>query len=292
MHIPVLPEEVGKYLSPQPNENFIDCTFGNGGHALAILEKIAPQGKLLGIEIDSELCQKFISRTSKQDRLTLINDSYTNLPNIIQKRNFQPVNGILFDLGMSSWHLEESKKGFSFQKDEPLDMRYSRNNSLVALEIVNNFSESEIKKILEEYGQERFSERIAREIIRQRRIKPIRSTFQLVEIIRRAVPQWYRRQRIHFATRTFQAIRIVVNDELSNLEQSLSRALEALSENGRLGVISFHSLEDKIVKDFLKAKQKEGLLRILTKKPVTPQKEEIKINKRSRSAKLRAAVKI
>ncbi|MBU2635175.1 16S rRNA (cytosine(1402)-N(4))-methyltransferase RsmH [Patescibacteria group bacterium] len=277
MHTPVLKKEVLQYLDPKPNENFIDCTINGGGHTYSILEKTKPNGKVLGIELDKDIFDKL--SLSKIDRLVLANDSYTNLKKIVQKHSFGPVNGILFDLGMSSWHLEESERGFTFLKDEPLDMRYSLDNDLSADKIINNYSQKEIEKILKEYGEERFAKRIAKNIIQER---PIKTTFQLVKVIGR------RREKIHPATRTFQALRIAVNDELNNLKKGLTQAVEILKPGGRIVVISFHSLEDRIVKNFFK----DSNLNILTKKPTTPSQEEIKINPRSRSAKLRAATKV
>lgn len=307
MHIPVLKKEVLQYLDPKPDENFIDCTLGQGGHAIGILERNKPNGKVLGIELDKDICDKL--SLSKIDRLVLTNDSYTNLKKIVEKYKFGPISGILFDLGMSSWHLEESGRGFTFLKDEPLDMRYSLENDLTAEEIINNYSQEKIEKILKEYGEERFAKRIAKRII-QTRPRKIKSTFQLVEIIKKAVPG--KRTKIHPATRTFQALRIAVNDELNNLKKALFQAVEVLEKGGRIVIISFHSLEDRIVKNFFKEEAKKGSLRILTKKSnssiynhtlanqgsrakrkvlITPSQEEIKINRRSRSAKLRAATK-
>ncbi len=283
MHIPVLQKEVLQYLDPKPNENFIDATIDGGGHTTTILGKIKPNGKVLGIEIDPEIYQKLKSKNL--DRLVLTNDSYVNLKSILEKKNFRPVNGILFDLGMSSWHLEESGRGFTFMKDEPLDMRYSLENNLTAEKIINNYSQEEIEKILKEYGEERFARRIAKRIIEER---PIKTTLQLVEIIKRVVPG---RTKINPATRTFQALRIAVNDELNNLRKVLPQTIEVLAPGGKIVIISFHSLEDRIVKNFFREEARKGPLRILTKKPVRPSKEEIKINPRSRSAKLRAAMK-
>lgn len=285
MHIPVLQKEVIEYLNPKPNENFIDCTIGEGGHTLAILEKNGPEGKVLGIEFDAQLYKKLLE--SDINRLVLINDSYINLEKIVKKERFQLVSGILFDLGLSSWHLDKSGRGFSFLRDEPLDMRYNPGSPLTAGKILNDWSEKEIEKILKEYGEERrFVRRIAKEIIEARKLKPIKTTFQMVEIIKKAVTGKYERGRIHPATRTFQALRIAVNDELSNLEKALPQALEILEKGGRLAVISFHSLEDRIVKNFFRQN-----LKILTKKPIRPSPEEIKLNPRSRSAKLRVGEK-
>lgn len=322
MHIPVLQKEVIKYLAPKSNQNFIDATVGEGGHSLAILEKNAPRGKVLGIELDPELYQKLkqeLARCHLTKRLILVNDSYSNLAKIVKREKFKNVSGILFDLGLSSWHLEESGRGFSFLKDEPLIMRYNWNSAkssllhsnilfakkvLTAEKIVNQWPEQEIEKILREYGEERFAKRISDKIARERKLKPIKTTFQLVEIIKKAIPAWYRDQKIprrshfatlggkHFATRTFQALRIAVNDELNNLEKTLPQALDILKSGGRLVVISFHSLEDRIVKKFYTGQTGVNQLKVLTKKPVRPTEEEIKINPRSRSAKLRAVIKL
>ncbi len=288
IHIPVLQKEVIEYLKPQPNENFIDCTLGEAGHTLAILEKNKPKGKVLGIEIDPEINQKL----KTVDRLTVINDSYINLKEIAKKNKFSPVSGILFDLGFSSHHLEKSNKGFSFLKNENLDMRYNPQNPLTAEKILNFWSFEDLEKIFKEYGEERFSREIAKNIIDFRKIKPIKTTLQLTEIIKRSVPSRYERRKIHPATRVFQALRIAVNDELNNLQSALPQALEIIGKDGKLVVISFHSLEDRIVKNFFREQQKANLIEILTKKPITPSFQEIKINPRSRSAKLRAAVKI
>ena len=293
-YIPVLQKEVLEYFDQKPNENFIDCTIGEGGHTLAILEKNGPKGKVLGIEWDPELYKK-LSRSDLdrlKARLILVNDNFANLEEIAKSQKFRSVSGILFDLGMSSWHLEESGRGFSFQKKEPLDMRYNPQNPLTAEKIVNYWSALEIEKILEIHGEERFSKQIAKYIISFREVKPIKTTSQLVEIIKKATPDWYHRRKIHPATKTFQALRIAVNDELNNLEKALPKALNILKPGGRIVAISFQSLEDRIIKNFLKEKAKENILKILTKKPIKPSLEEIKINPRSRSAKLRAAEKL
>lgn len=291
-HIPVLKNEVLKYLAPRANENFIDCTIGEGGHAKSILELIKPKGKLLGIELDPVLYKKLKEEMKEEERLILVNDSYSNLKKIAKRERFGPISGILFDLGVCSWHLEKSGRGFSFQRDEPLIMRYDGEGDFTAKKIINEWSEMEIEKILKDYGQEKFAKRIAKEIARERKIKPIEKTFQLVRVIERAVPSWYRYRKIHFATRTFQALRIVVNKELENLEIALSQALEILEKGGKIVVISFHSLEDEIVKKFFKENEKRKKLKILTKKPIRPKEKEIKTNPRSRSAKLRASIKI
>ncbi len=290
VHIPVLQKEVLENLDPKPDENFIDCTIGGAGHAMAILEKIAPQGKLLGIDWDQQAISQL--KAKLKNRLILVNDNFAHLKEIVKKENFKSVKGILFDLGMSSWHLKESGRGFSFLKNEPLDMRYDLKNPLTAEKLINFWSEPEIERILKEFSEEKFARQIARQIIRERRVLQIKTTFQLVKAIKKAVPTKYQYPKIHFATRAFQALRIAVNGELDNVAEGLSQAADILDAGGKIAVISFHSLEDRMVKNFFKDKAKENVLKIITKKPVVPSFKEIKINPSSRSSKLRAAIKI
>jgi len=290
VHIPVLQKEVLDFLNPKANENFVDCTIGEGGHALAILERILPNGKLLGIDWTRELIESLMAKAgSLSKNLILVCDNFANLKNIVERQGLGQVSGVLFDLGLSSWHLEKSGRGFSFSRDEPLDMRFQ--GGITAQEIVNWWPQKELERMLKEYGEERFAKRIANEIVRSREKEPITSTLQLVSIVERAVPYWYQKRRIHPATKTFQALRIAVNDELNNLKRALPQAIEVLKPGGRLVVISFHSLEDRVVKNFLRENSRKGLLKMLTKKPVKPSAEEVKVNPRSRSARLRAAVK-
>jgi 16S rRNA (cytosine1402-N4)-methyltransferase len=294
IHIPVLKKEVLQYLDPSQNENFVDCTIGEGGHTKLILEKNIPNGKVLGIDWDPAQIEsdKWLMADYK-DRLILENNSYTNLKEIIERINFNPVNGILLDLGMSSVHLEGSKKGFSFQLDQSLDMRYDDNsNNLTAEKILNDWTEEKIEKIIEEYGEDKYARKIAKKIVEERKKGRIKSTFQLVKIIKEVIPARVQSGKIHCATRTFQALRIAVNQELENLERVLPQAISVLSSGGRIAIISFHSLEDRIVKNFLNEKSKEGLIKILTKKPITAEASELRENSRSRSEKLRVAVKI
>jgi 16S rRNA (cytosine1402-N4)-methyltransferase len=204
VHIPVLQREVLQYLNPKANENFIDATIGQGGHTIKILDKTRPKGKVLGLEIDSEEikdCRKRLKEFGK--RVILVNDSYLNLKEIVESNNFKPADGILFDLGMSSWHLEESGRGFSFSRNEFLDMRYKVNDNLTAGDIVNKWSQEELERIFREYGQEKFAGKIAKRIIEERKRKPIKSTFELKEIIVKALPQKFRHFKIHCATRAF-----------------------------------------------------------------------------------------
>ncbi len=293
LHFPVMKEEVIQYLNPKPCENFVDCTVGEGGHAVAILERNGPSGKVLGVDCDPALIERLklkIEGTDYENRLTLVCGNFANLNAIVEEHGFNRVSGVLFDLGFSSWHLEESRRGFSFLRDEPLDMRYNpQQNTLTAEAILNYWSAKDIERVLRVYGEERFSRRIAEEIVRSR---PLKTTVDLVMAVERATPTWYHRRRIHFATKTFQALRIAVNSELQSLEKALPQAVDIMERGGRLVVIAFHSLEDRIVKNFMRNKAKEGILKILTKKPLKPSKEEVAKNPRSRSARLRAATKI
>jgi 16S rRNA (cytosine1402-N4)-methyltransferase len=296
MHQPVLQKEVIQYLSPKRNEKFIDGTIGEGGHSLEIVKRNGPNGLILGIDRDKaqiERLRKKIEEENVEKRIILVWDNFANLKEIVAKYKFSNVRGILLDLGLSSWHLEESGKGFSFQKEEPLDMRYDPEGTLRAEDILNDWPLKDIEKIIREYGEERHSQRIAKAIIKERKKKRIETTAQLVAIINQAMPGSLRSKartgKKHWATRTFQALRIAVNDELNNIQKGIRASLSIIEPSGRLVVISFHSLEDRIVKKFFKEKEKEGLIKIETKKPITPSLEEVKKNKRSRSAKLRAA---
>lgn len=299
MHIPVLLNEILEYLNPKPGQRFVDATVDGGGHALAILERITPSGKLLGIEWDKELLERTrfkIYDLGFKNNSVFVNDTYVNLKKIAEKNNFIGANGVLFDLGMSSWHLESAGRGFSFQKDEPLDMRYDSQSpygrSITAEEIINKYSFDNLVIILKEYGEEKFAKSIAARIVKTRKEQKIRTTYELIEIIKNSVPFWYRRGRLHFATRTFQAIRIAVNDELKNIESGIKQAVEILAPGSRLAVITFHSLEDRIAKNLFRTMAKDGKVLIVTKKPVSSSLAEVTSNPRARSAKLRVAEKI
>ena len=295
-HVPVLLKEVIDYLSPQANENFIDATVGEGGHALTILKLIEPDGKLIGIDLSKEVIGRIAKIKDKNEklknRLILVNDSYANLEKIVRKNDFKPVHGILFDLGMCSWHLEASGRGFSYLRDEPLDMRFSPKNDLTAAEIINFWDIEKIEEILKEFGEEKYAHRISLAIKEARKKERIVGTQQLVDILKRTLPKNYDKKRIHFATRTFQSLRIAVNDELQIIEDGIKQAIQILEIGGRIAVISFHSLEDRIVKHIFREKAKVGELKILTKRPISSCPEEIKNNIRSRSAKLRVAERI
>ncbi len=294
IHTPVLKEEVLQLLDPKENENFVDATCGTCGHTALILEKTSPHGKVLAIDKDPD--QLIFCRSRLQgylDRLILVNDDFVNLEKIVQEHNFKPIDGILMDLGLSSWHLEKSGRGFSFKKDEPLIMTYGPTKNLTAYKIVNTWPEKELKRILKEYGQEKFAGQIAKAIVQSRQKRPIETTGELVKIIEKAIKPYSKaRKKIHPATLTFQALRIAVNQELEHLRLALPQALKVLRSGGRLAVISFHSLEDRQVKIFFREAQKNKLANLLTKKPIRPTKEEIALNPRARSAKLRVLKKL
>ena len=294
VHTAVLKKEVTEYLNPQMNENFVDCTVGEGGHAEEILLKNKPDGRVLGIDLDpQQIISSHWLEAHFQNRVTLANDSYINLSEILQRKNFGPVNGILLDLGMSSVQLDSTEKGFTFKIDQSLDMRYNDQvGYLTAEKIVNDWSEEKIEEVIREYGEEKFSKKIAKAIVEERKKGRIKTTFQLIEVIKDATPSSYWRGKIHYATRTFQALRIAVNDELESIRKVLPQAISALAEDGRLVVISFHSLEDRIIKNFFSEQAKLGTVKILTKKPIVAGRDELGKNPRSRSAKLRAVVKL
>lgn len=292
MHIPVLQDKVIEYLSPKANQNFVDCTLGAGGHTLKILEHTGPKGKVLAIDQDKEALSKTKAKAKQLklgSRIILAENNFAAIGDIVKKEKFRPVHGILFDLGMSTNQLQESGRGFTFQKSEPLDMRYSQENPTTAEKILNFSSKGELERILTEYGEEQFAGSIAKAIVQKRAEKQLTRTNQLVDIILQATPAWYHKRKIHAATKTFQALRIAVNRELESLREALPQSVEILEKQGALVIISFHSLEDRMVKNFFKDNSK---LTLLTKKPIMPHENEVKQNPRSRSAKLRAARKI
>ncbi len=288
-HIPVLLEETIEALDVQPGGRYIDCTLGAGGHAAAILEHSSPGGQLLGIDADPRAIKIARARLEAYSSSTLlINQNFANLRAICIKYDFFPVHGILFDLGLSSLQLENSR-GFSFQHDAPLDMRLSPRQEITAAIIINASPESQLAHLIRAYGEERYSQQIAHQIVRQR---PIITTLQLVWTIEQAIGG--RRGRIHPATKTFQALRVAVNQELEHLQSALKQAIDLLGFGGRLVVISYHSLEDRIVKRFMhqEASGEEACLSLVNKKVITPSLAEVQFNPRSRSAKLRAAERI
>ena len=293
IHKPVMCAEVLQYLKPVSGDVVIDCTIGEGGHAQFLLEAIAPDGRLIGIDRDEDAllaAKENLKRFAAPH--TLIHDNFRNIRRIVAQLGIKEVNGILFDLGVSSFQLDTPERGFSIRLDARLDMRMDQYDNVSAFDLVNKLPLFEIKRILKEYGEERWADRIANAILKIRRKEPIGTTGQLRGIVLNAIPYKGRTGRIDPATRTFQAFRIAVNRELEALEEAVKEAVPILKERGRICVISYHSLEDRIVKNQFKRFYQEGILTILTKKPVRAGDDEITRNPRARSAKLRAAEKM
>jgi 16S rRNA (cytosine1402-N4)-methyltransferase len=307
-HQPVLYQEIIEALQPKRGCVYIDCTLGSGGHSFGILKSSFPDGKLIGFEVDPVAIQ--IARTNLSpysSRTHLIQDSYVNISEYARKLGMNRIMGILIDLGASSIQLDTPERGFSFRHEAPLDMRFNPESQLTAYHVINDYPEKELAVIIRDFGEERSSNRIAREIVLNR---PIRTTKQLAEIIEKVVkqrPKQYGRFQRHPATRTFQAIRIAVNNELQNLKEVLPQAVNLLEMKGRLAVISFHSLEDRIVKRFFRSESTDCIcppkqpictcghtasIKLLNRSPIVPAQEEITQNPRSRSARLRIVEKI
>ena len=302
MHISVLFDQVMLWLRPRSGGRYIDCTLGGAGHAAGILERSSPDGQLLGLDADPEAIKRGRQALGPFGmRVTLVHANFRDLGRVAQSHGFSSVDGILLDLGLSSHQLVHPGRGFSFQTDGPLDMRFNPQQEIRARDLVNNSGETELANLLWELGEERHSRRIARHIVANR---PIETTSQLAELVRRA---YHTRSRIHPATRTFQALRMAVNDELGSLQQGLEAAMSLLAPEGRLAVISFHSGEDRVAKRFLNREahdcvcpeevlfcvcDHEAQLSILTKRPLRPSAEEIARNPKSRSARLRVAARL
>ncbi|HZS76316.1 MAG TPA: 16S rRNA (cytosine(1402)-N(4))-methyltransferase RsmH [Ktedonobacteraceae bacterium] len=313
-HIPVLLNEVLEFLQPRAGGQYVDGTLGGGGHTEAILERSAPDGKVLGIDTDAEAIERVSQRLAgmvQSGRLRLAQGNFAELARIVKDEAgfVSSVDGILLDLGFSSYQMEDPERGFSFSADGPLDMRLDRSQELTAFDLVNSASEQELADIFWKYGEERRSRQIAWRIVRERAKAPIRNTAQLARLAAAGMP--HKPGTIHPATRIFQALRIAVNGELERLQEVLPQMLEVLSagehtggSGGRMVVISFHSLEDRLVKGFMRREASDCIcppgtpvcvcghkarLRILTPRPVTPTSEEVNANPRARSAKLRAA---
>ena len=300
-HIPVLTKEILNYLNLKKGGVYIDCTVGGGGHSKAILEKIYPHGLLIGIDQDIEAINAAKEELKTYlDKVTLIKGNFKNLEKILPDIKIKTVSGIIFDLGVSFHQLKEKERGFSFKEDSHLDMRMDLNQEFNAYILINSYSENDLVEIFEKYGEERFSKRIARLITIERKKERINTTKQLADLVIRSLPRTKKRHswKIHPATRIFQAIRIEVNQELKALEKGLSQAIRVLEDKGRICVISYHSLEDRIVKHQFKEIEREGKdkgnygLKIITKKPISPSSEEVEGNPKARSAKLRVAEKI
>ena len=294
-HTPVMLDEVVWLMNIKPGGIYVDCTLGSGGHTLGFLEFLGSKIQIIGIDKDKEAIS-----TAKQklrcfgDAVTYVQGSFSKLQDIVENLNIMQVDGVLFDLGVSSYQLDKPERGFSYMEDGPLDMRMNQDTGKSAKDLINSLSANELAYIFKTYGEERWAVRISKFIEKWRKESPITSTTQLVNLIKAAIPSRARRTGPHPARRTFQALRIAVNKELNELELGLTQANEILSPGGRLVAISYHSLEDRIVKTMFRQKSKDknyNSLRVLTKRPIVPCKEEIMFNPRSRSAKLRAAEK-
>jgi len=293
LHQPVLLSEVIENLNLSPGKVIVDCTIGLGGHAEAILEKILPHGFLIGIDLDRDALSLTEKRLHKyKGYFELVQGNFKDVKKIIKKLNIEKIDGFLLDLGMSSYQLSNPQRGFSFSLEGPLDMRMDTTQRLTAFDLINYMDEENLIKLLEKNSQERFAKRIIHEIVLARKKKNIETTTELANLIMKAVPPKYRYLRIHPATRTFQALRIAVNNELDNLSYFLDNFLDILSLGGRIAIISFHSLEDRIVKNKFRQLAKTDNFKIITKKPIRPTREEILENPRSRSAKLRVGERV
>lgn len=307
IHTPVLLHQVLNRLAPADDKLYVDCTLGEGGHSEALL-KAAPGCRVCGMEQDPAIAERAVARLAVYgERFQLFRANFEQLGTLLPQAGVRQVDGILMDLGISSFHYEASGRGFSFQHDEPLDMRLDPERPESAADLVNNRSEQDLRRILQVYGEERFAGRIVRAIVRERMEYPFETARQLAQVVAAAVPGGGRNQKIHPATRTFQALRIEVNRELDVLERTLGQAADLLQPGGRLCVISFHSLEDRIVKRFMRSRVphcvcpskspvctcgEPGDLRLVNKRPEMADSQEIAANPRSRSAKLRTAEKL
>ena len=303
-HIPVLLQETIEYLKPVPGETYVDGTLGGGGHSLEILKEIYPTGRLIGIDRDTAAIKAATNRLSDySDSFQGVHGNYVDIKMLLSELSISEVDGILLDLGVSSYQLDTPERGFSYHEDAPLDMRMDTTQDLSAYDLVNQSSKEELAQIIWDYGEERWGKRIAEFIVKNR---PVETTTQLVEVIKMAVPSSARRGGPHPARRTFQALRIAVNQELSLLEEAIRNAVEVLKPEGRLCIITFHSLEDRIVKNTFRSLKDpctcppnapicicglKPVIDIVTRKPVIPSQEELDANIRARSAKLRVCQK-
>ena len=292
-HQPVMMNEVIEHLNLQGDSIILDGTLGLGGHAQAVLEHLTTNGRLIGVDRDLQSLKKAQENLkSYSGQCEFVQDDFRHIPEILERIGIPKVDGILLDLGISSFQLDNIQRGFSLRTNGPLDMRMDQDSYISAYDLVNSLSEKEISAILKDFGQERWHYRIAHSLVHARVKNPIETTRELRHIVMRAIPYRRKRIKIHPATRTFQALRIAVNRELESLEMILKTYPEFLNKGGRMVVIAFHSLEDRLVKENFRNQDKEGKVKIITKKPLRPPFEETRKNPRSRSARLRVAERI
>lgn len=303
-HVSVLLNDSIELLNINPSGIYVDMTLGRGGHSSLILEKLNENGSLISFDQDQEAIDKCKEIFKEEKRITLIKSNFKNFDEYLEKLNIDKVDGFLFDLGVSSPQFDEAERGFSYKQDSRLDMRMDQEQSLDAYYVINNYSLNELNRIIRNYGDEKYSYSIAKNIIKARELKPIETTFELVDIIKKSMPYKELEKKGHPAKQTFQAIRIEVNDELNVLRETLTKCLDYLKVNGRCAVITFHSLEDKIVKDIFKEKttvegnrlnfptEKVINFKLINKKVITPTQKELEDNNRSHSAKLRVIERI
>lgn len=306
-HVSVLLNEAIEGLNIKEDGVYVDCTLGGAGHSSEILKRLSPKGRLIGIDQDNDALRAAKEKLKNYSNVIFVHDNFTNIEDILNDLNIDGVDGVLADLGVSSYQLDEGERGFSYMQDAPLDMRMNRESNFSAYDVINSYSEEDIYKVIRDYGEEKFAGRIARFIVDRRKDKPVSTTLELVDIIKAAIPAKARREGPHPAKRTFQAIRIEVNKELEILNKAVEGAVNKLNNKGRVAIITFHSLEDRIIKNKFKELEdpctcpkefpicvcgKTAKIKIITKKPIEPSEEEIEDNPRSRSAKLRVAERI
>ena len=306
-HVSVLLNECIEGLDIKEDGIYVDGTLGGGGHSSEILKNLSKNGLLIGIDQDTDALKAAGLRLHNYENVKYVHSNFYNIDSILNDLGIEKIDGMLMDLGVSSYQLDTGDRGFSYMQDAPLDMRMNRENSLSAYEVVNEYDEEEIYRIIRDYGEEKFAKRTARFIVQNREVKPIETTLELVEIIKNAIPAKARREGPHPAKRTFQAIRIEVNSELSILNKAIEDGVNRLNKGGRMAIITFHSLEDRIVK--LKFKELatactcpkgfpicvcggKAKVKVITRKAIDPSKEEVEMNPRSRSAKLRVIEKL
>lgn len=306
-HISVLLNECIEALNIKEDGIYIDCTLGGAGHSSEIIKRLSNKGILIGIDQDSDALAAAKEKLKGYNNVIYVHNNFYNIEKILKDLEIEKVDGILMDLGVSSYQLDNAERGFSYMNDAALDMRMDRDKTFTAYNIINEYNEEDLFRIIKEYGEEKFAKRIANFIVENRKIKPIETTFQLVDVIKRAIPAKARREGPHPAKRTFQAIRIEVNNELNIIENTIEKGIESLNPEGRVAVITFHSLEDRIVKNVFRRIEnpctcprefpicvcgKKPLIKVISRKPIEASEEELNCNPRSRSAKLRVAEKL